>query len=576
MKKLSLLFIALFTVSLAFSLTKGESKAIGIKSAAPSVKADVTVPTVTTTAASGIASSSATLGGEVTSDGGATVDESGIVYSTTDATPTIEEGATKIAIGSGTGSFSQIIGSLSANTTYYYNSYAHNAQGNAYGTASGFYTLPTATAPAAGDGTSSNPYQIATLENLAWLAQTNTVWTSYFIQTADIDASSTTTWYAGNGFLPIGEGSGFNGYYNGNGHVISGLYINRPSEDHRALFRTPGSNTIIQKLGLSNCTIKGQNFIGGIASALFDNAQVSQCFVTGSVTCTGQFVAGITALHQGKSINDCYFMGSLSGSAAGGIVSWNKFPINRCYTTYHNIVDNQNGGSCNNCFSSLSSSTTVSKYTDAGWDFAGETTNGTEDIWALSPLVNSGYPCFTWQSIAVAPDVSTQEVGDIAPTTATANATLTTLGFPNPSYGVCYGTSPSPTISDNVVSIIGPASATGAYTASLINLSANTTYYVRSYATNSTGTVYGSEVHFTTSVATGIDDVLNTVSVYPNPASEYIAVKGVSGDAYVFDVLGKVVLTQKVTGDTRIPVNTLAQGIYYLHIGGENIKFIKR
>jgi hypothetical protein len=31
----------------------------------------------------------------------------------------------------------------------------------------------TSTAPATGDGTSSNPYQIATLNNLYWLSQTS-------------------------------------------------------------------------------------------------------------------------------------------------------------------------------------------------------------------------------------------------------------------------------------------------------------------------------------------------------------------------------------------------------------------
>ena len=46
-----------------------------------------TAPTVTTAAVSDITDASATLGGEVTSDGGATVSERGIVYSTTDDTP---------------------------------------------------------------------------------------------------------------------------------------------------------------------------------------------------------------------------------------------------------------------------------------------------------------------------------------------------------------------------------------------------------------------------------------------------------------------------------------------------------
>jgi hypothetical protein len=45
-----------------------------------------------------------------------------------------------------------------------------------------------------GSGTEYDPYQIATLENLYWLSQTYSVWDNYFIQTADIDASGTSSW----------------------------------------------------------------------------------------------------------------------------------------------------------------------------------------------------------------------------------------------------------------------------------------------------------------------------------------------------------------------------------------------
>ncbi len=100
-------------------------------------------PTVTTTEARAISTNSATIGGDVTSDGGASVLERGIVYSTTDATPTIAEGATKDSNGFNTGSFSEIIRSFSANTTYYYNAYAINSQGTAYGTPGSFTTAQT-------------------------------------------------------------------------------------------------------------------------------------------------------------------------------------------------------------------------------------------------------------------------------------------------------------------------------------------------------------------------------------------------------------------------------------------------
>ena len=105
------------------------------------VGGSISAPTVTTDSASSISTTSATLGGNVTANGGAAVSERGVVYSTSDATPTIAEGATQDANESGTGTFSESIGSLSVNTTYYYNSYAINSEGTSYGTAGSFTTL---------------------------------------------------------------------------------------------------------------------------------------------------------------------------------------------------------------------------------------------------------------------------------------------------------------------------------------------------------------------------------------------------------------------------------------------------
>lgn len=99
-------------------------------------------PTVTTTAASSITASSASLGGEVTIEGGATVDERGIVYSSTDNTPEIDEnGVTKKSNGSGIGIFSESITDLSANTIYYVRAYAVNSSGTGYGDVETFTTL---------------------------------------------------------------------------------------------------------------------------------------------------------------------------------------------------------------------------------------------------------------------------------------------------------------------------------------------------------------------------------------------------------------------------------------------------
>ena len=101
----------------------------------------ITVPTLTTSAATAIASTSATLGGNITGNGGAAVTERGVVYSATDSTPTIgESGVTQDTNGSGSGTFSETIGSMAIATHYYYQAYATNSQGTSYGGVEEFTT----------------------------------------------------------------------------------------------------------------------------------------------------------------------------------------------------------------------------------------------------------------------------------------------------------------------------------------------------------------------------------------------------------------------------------------------------
>jgi hypothetical protein len=94
-----------------------------------------TAPTLTTLSASAIFPDKATLGGNISSNGGDEITELGVCYSTTDNTPTIDEGATK-DIFDGTivqsGDFSEEI-SLPAEGTYYVSAYAINSIGTSYG-----------------------------------------------------------------------------------------------------------------------------------------------------------------------------------------------------------------------------------------------------------------------------------------------------------------------------------------------------------------------------------------------------------------------------------------------------------
>jgi hypothetical protein len=87
-------------------------------------------PTVTTTAVSNIALSTATSGGNITSDGGAAVTARGVCWSTS-ANPTTAEN--KTIDGSGSGVYTSSITGLISSTTYHVRAYATNTLGTSYG-----------------------------------------------------------------------------------------------------------------------------------------------------------------------------------------------------------------------------------------------------------------------------------------------------------------------------------------------------------------------------------------------------------------------------------------------------------
>ena len=94
------------------------------------------------------------------------------------------------------------------------------------------------------------------------------------------------------------------------------------------------------------------------------------------------------------------------------------------------------------------------------------------------------------------PTVSTTSVSVITSSTATSGGNVTADGgVAVTARGVCYATTTNPTTSNSTVAI---GSGTGTFTANITGLTANTTYYVRAYATNSVGTAYGNQISFNT------------------------------------------------------------------------------
>ena len=94
------------------------------------------MPTVVTYDATNVTISSATLNGNITSDGGSTVTAKGFQYGTS-----ADNLATSLSLGMGAGTISTALSNLDDNTTYFYRAYASNTQGTAYGETKSFTTV---------------------------------------------------------------------------------------------------------------------------------------------------------------------------------------------------------------------------------------------------------------------------------------------------------------------------------------------------------------------------------------------------------------------------------------------------
>jgi hypothetical protein len=88
-----------------------------------------------------------------------------------------------------------------------------------------------------GSGTLNDPYQISTLANLVFLSTDTGNWDKNFVLTDDIDASTTSSLNDGSGFSPIGNSTtNFSGSLDGGFNTVTGLTIDRGTEDNIGLF----------------------------------------------------------------------------------------------------------------------------------------------------------------------------------------------------------------------------------------------------------------------------------------------------------------------------------------------------
>lgn len=99
----------------------------------------VNMPVLITAAVTNVTSTTATVGGEITDDGGGDITASGVCYATATA-PTTANNYTTGAPASG--AYITDLTLLTPNTTYYVRAYATNSAGTSYGNEVSFTTLP--------------------------------------------------------------------------------------------------------------------------------------------------------------------------------------------------------------------------------------------------------------------------------------------------------------------------------------------------------------------------------------------------------------------------------------------------
>ena len=219
----------------------------------------------------------------------------------------------------------------------------------------------------AGNGTKDNPYQIGSAEQLAKFrdkvnsgeTDASAVLTDDINLNPNMDISEDGTVTTGNEpdrWIPIGSINPYRGTFNGDGHTISGLYINDSSADYQGLFGFVGSEGTVKDLGVSG-SVSGNNYVGGIVGNNLTGA-VTNCAFSGTVSGnssvggvvgdnissvtnsynTGEVsgnssVGGVVGNNEGRSVENCYNIGEVSGSHVGGVVGYNNGPVKNCYNT---------------------------------------------------------------------------------------------------------------------------------------------------------------------------------------------------------------------------------------------------
>jgi hypothetical protein len=280
-----------------------------------------------------------------------------------------------------------------------------------------------------------NPREVSTLDHLLWISTNSSSWGDDFIQTADIDATDTQNWNGGAGFSPIGyDPVSFSGTYNGQGHIIEYLYINRPLSNNVGLFGY-FVTADVENIGVTNGIISGSLAVGGLVGNCYIFSTVSNSFFTGTVNGVS-YTGGLIGQNYSSAVtSNSYFNGTVSGSGnnIGGLVGRNYsgctiinsystgtvngyspvgglVGVNYLSTVSNSFWDTETSGqsySAAGTGKTIAQMKDVATFTDLStlgldnpWDFIGNPNDdsGNDDFWTIDGITNNGYPFLSWQT----------------------------------------------------------------------------------------------------------------------------------------------------------------------------------
>lgn len=498
----------------------------------------LTVPDITTVAISNITNTTAFSGGNITDDGGTPILDRGICWSL-NPYPTTSD--LFVSEGVGTESYIALMSGLTSNTTYYVRAYATNAQGTSYGDELSFttivYQLATLSTTAAssisyttaiaGGNVSNDNGSPVTSRGICWATTTlPTTANSNYTEagglgsfTANMSGLSTNTTYYVRAFAVNGGGtsygnevsfttltpsvaalttksiSGISSNIAGSGGVITtdgGSAITakgvcwslNPSPTLTNSFTNDGTGTASY-----NSTMNGLNplttyYVRAYATNSLGTSYGNEI----SFTTTDLVNPGPTVPVIGTSTSA--ITGSSTASSGGYVSSDGGSSVTMrgvCWSTNINptLADNfsTDGGTGIGFFSS-----TLTGLIGCGtiYYIRAYATNST----------GTGYGNQNTVSTGLLPTVTTDDISSIDYYTAISGGSITDDGgCPITQKGVCWNYLPNPTIGNPHTS---EGAGSDAFVSNITGLYANRTYYVRAYATNNVGTVYGPEKVFTT------------------------------------------------------------------------------